>query len=247
MGVNARGRRTVVAVAVFASAATACGDGDAVDEAARSAAIEHLQGRTQVGDRIVWYQSYEEVLPNVSFRVDDEAPQRLSDVVVVGEVVRVEDGRAFDAGVEDGPGGEPAEFDDPRARWRTLHLEVEVDEAMSRAADVGETVTVGLAISGGVDPAVMRRGLEELGTIVLPLTSSSPVFAYGGGDVLSIVEDGAFLGTVAEDETISLPLLDPSEADVLLGSIRTLPDLRAVLAQPDREIPLRLEAGFPVR
>lgn len=212
------------------------------------ATVEHLSGRADMGDRLLPYASFEEILPNVSYRYDDEEPFRFSESLLVGEVVGAAPGRGRKQAADEreSPDGVVTEFRDPAAVSRTLHLEVAVHRVLAGPELPRKVVRVGLAIGANVDPDVVVRGLRALGTIALPLTKSSPVFSYDT-DLYSIVQDGALVVSVGEDGTLDLPFKPGAEGREFLGNLQTLDDLQNSAASPARELRFETVGGAPRR
>lgn len=140
-----RKRLGIVAIATLLAAVTgACGNDDSIDSAAaRRYAIDHLTARAGSTSRITFYESVNELLPSVSFRVDSQPPKPLVAAVVVGKVIAVEPGRGFVVDGVDGIDGRAVDFSDPKALWRTVHLTIAVQERLGQD-ERRETVKVGL-------------------------------------------------------------------------------------------------------
>lgn len=143
--------------------------------------------------------------------------------LVVGRVVDVESL----AGYRQGEGDDEAtthlvDFEDPRAVWRSVVLEVHVDETL--VGDVTGTIEVGFVIDSTLDLATARAALVSYGTVVLPLYSSV-VFDHAPG-VWGIVEDGELLMTMDADRRLAMPFKSPETAKTLLADSSTLDELR---------------------
>lgn len=234
-----------VALAMAALVTPACGRSDPRDLAAtRSYAIEQVAGRAGGQSRIRLYRSVDELLPNVRFGVDDEPAKPITEMVVVGRITRVEPGRGFVVDGADAPGGRVVDFSDPTALWRTLHLTVSVTERLGTEPPP-PTITVGLAVDGGVNVGLMVEGLLTLGRVVMFL-ERSPVLAYDAS-LFAILEDGALLATLDPDGRISLPAAPAEEAAELLGSSTTLAALRQKVAAAPRIVKIALVDGVPTR
>jgi hypothetical protein len=149
----------------------------------------------------------------------------LGDVaLVLGDVTGV-DGLA---GYYSGEGNDEAssymvDFDDPRAMWRAVVLNVEIDETL--VGDLTGTIQVGVVLPVSLGLDIARTAFESYGTVVLPL-SVSPVFDQSPG-VWSIVHDGEMMITVADAGQLALPFMATESADRLLSDTPTLQDLRA--------------------
>jgi hypothetical protein len=207
----------------------------------------HLVDRAGAARRLQLYRTFDEILPQVSYQIDDQAPVRLTDLVVVGSVRSATEGRGWRPAKDEArsPDGEVVGFEDPTAWSRTVHLQVRVDEVLSSTKPAPREVEVGLAIGGSVDPDVVVRGLREMGQIVLPLTKSSPVFAYDP-DLYGIAEDGALLVRVLDSGRLELPFEPDSSAD-LLRTAPTLDGLRAKAREPEHQLRFTTVGAIPTR
>lgn len=198
----------VAAVCLFASA---CGGG--ADESSDGLAFENIRDGQENMSRIRPYESIEEL---VSQTVANRSDQRAVDYVVLGRVVDVERGSSF-RWVMDEEIGEAAReelaFGSPGAQIDTAHLTVEVSEIIAAGAGVPEPaklLTVGVAMDADIPFDSIARDFSSLTRTVLFLRAGTPVFDYED-DLLAIVEDGALLATVDDDEILNFPVLDGAE------------------------------------
>lgn len=149
----------------------------------------------------------------------------VSELVAIGRIVAVDRGRG---GL---PDGTYSDFDHPDAIWRTVHFRLEVNEVIGNSK-LGEphSVDVGLAIDPelGFDTVVV--GLTAMEEVLLFL-ERSPVFAYDS-DRFGIIFDGGLLATVSQTGAISLPLVPPADAELVLSSADTVGELEAEAAEP---------------
>jgi hypothetical protein len=242
----------VAALAVLAGSAAACGGGSdrgaAADSArvsaeeGRSFVISRMQGLAQFGERMApWYKTLDEALPNVTYVSEDGARSTVSDLAVVGTITAVEKGRGFTVAGEDAPSGTPADFDAKGARWWSLHMTVNVERTIGSSKSPKE-VRVYLVSPGPDEFAVMAAGLRSFGRVVLFLREYGPHIQYDTS-MYSIVDDGAFFTTVAEDGTLGLPFMDPARMPAALGK---LSDLELKGSAP-RVIPLLGRSGAAYR
>jgi hypothetical protein len=220
------------------------GDPTPMDEVEMTA---HLVARAEMPTRLVSYTSFEEVLPNVSYLIDDAEPVRLTDLVVIGSVVSAEEGRGWKPSEDEAKevDGVVVGFHDPGAWARMLHLDVEVDEVLGTRDRIPDRIHVGLTIGGDIDPDVVVRGLRALGRVALPLTRSNPVFAYDD-DLYAIAEDGALLVRVLDSGRLKLPFKPEASAE-LLASVPTVDALRAQARAPERELRFTTVDAVPRR
>ena len=216
---------------------------EASDTEARDRLVAMMHGRLGAASRVELYSSLDELLPNVQFRVAGRGVRRAATRVVVGRVLTVEPGMAFAPSNDDGSTSEAMPFDDPRALWRTMHITLEVEEDLGKPGNPDRTVRVGFAIDASQHYPSLLEGLESLGRSVWFLKTDSPVFKYDR-KLLSVVEDGGLIATIAADGTVDLPLLESDRARELLGSIATLDDLKARATGGPREIRVRRKHGL---
>ncbi len=221
------------------------GDGDAAGD--RGYLYDVMHSRL---DSVAWlpapYGSLEDLLGNVRYRTDSSATAPATDLVVVGNVISVEQGRGYRA-VK--PGDDPARvlgdgfevgFDDLAALWRTLHLKIRVTEVLTGdRARTGDIVTVGESINGSASTDADRavRGFEALGRTIWFLESGSPVYAYDRS-IYAVLRSGGLLAPVSEEGTIKLPLAGDVGLEQPLEAVPTLDELRAAAARPSRVVTL---------
>lgn len=174
-----------------------------------------------------FYRDLVEALPNVHYRGNGRPPTPVSDAVVVGAVVDVEEGYSF--GHQGG--GEVDEqarrdFDDDDALWKTVHLVVRVHEMLAaRDVSISDSVRVGYTVYGDESADEIAAGFKALGTIVLFLHRGSAVYRYDQS-LFAVLDDGALIAPVDDSGKLSLPFVDPAEDEVLLASASTLEVLR---------------------
>lgn len=198
-------------------------------------AIEHLKRRTSGAYGRV-FRTLEEALPNVRFRDRAGRLHQPTVLAVMGRISEAEPGVAFR---DEETGSEPLDFGNPSADWRTLHLQIDVEEVLGGAAP-SPPVVVGLAVSGGEDPEALAESLESLGDVFLLLAEAGPVFNYDRS-LYRILGDGALLATVSRDGRLHFPVLDPSDEAALVGELRTIGDVRREAAEPIKERPIPSE------
>ena len=153
---------------------------------------------------------------DLTFEFDDFA-------LIVGRVASVTPLAGYYAGAGEDEGSTyEVGFDDPRAGWRTVVLDVQIDETL--VGDVEGSVRVGFVIPPTVEVDLVRDAFRSYGTVVLPL-STSPVFEDEPG-VWAIVWNGETLMTVDGDRRLALPFKPADAARALLSDASTLDDLR---------------------
>ncbi len=207
---------------------------DAVDTPIE--ARRYLFSRARAGQEgaslAVPYRDLTELLPNTSFVAPGVEPRTYAEAVVVGRITDVEPGFAFYP-TSDQPDGVVTDFSDARAMWKTIHLNVAVEEQLG-GDGVGETVTVRYSIDASDDFDAMKQGLLSLGTVVLPLTHV-PADSYDPS-MYWIGESGALLTRVIDGQ-LRIPALPPDEEKQMLSTADTLSELRTASEAPSRRIP----------
>lgn len=201
------------------------------DAEARARVLDQIAVASAGGARsLPTYRSLADLLPNVVVETPWSDPGPNSDLVVVGRVVDVQPGSGYVVAGDDAPSGTPTAFDDPAARWRTVHLRVQVESSLGGVPSQ-ESVVVGLRYPADPDElGLWEQGLVSLGRTVFFLRESA-VFADEPG-VLGVLEDGALLAPVDETGALSLPMIDASRAAQLLAPTPTLADLVAAGERP---------------
>jgi hypothetical protein len=173
-------------------------------------------------------RSYADVLPNTRFRTAGtrEAALPLTPLVVVGQVVDVRPGTAWDAR------GERVPFDADEAAWRQVRATVTVTEVLGSAGWAATTVTVAFPLGAGEDYDSARSRFLAKGARVLPLYrwEGAETGLWGVGPVHAVL-----VADVAADGTLTLPCVTARRAARLLAEVPTLEALRAAAAGPVRE------------
>jgi len=169
------------------------------------------------------YRSLGDLLPNVTYEHLDGRTEQLTDLVVVGRVRSVEPGPGFTDETDAEPDGAEVDFGDPRAIWRRVWLEVEVEQTLGDV-DAPQWLSVGMPFWD--EPDELDRweaGFVALGRAVFFL-ERDPTHEDMTGVYRPL--EGMFIAPVARDGRLSLPLLgeDPL-SDRLLDAT---PDLDAL-------------------
>jgi hypothetical protein len=115
-------------------------------------------------------------------------------------------------------------FNADQAKASTVHLVVEPSRSIDPSGDVASSdpVIVGVSFDAPVDIAAIRKEFTSTGEIVLLLYDSSEVFNYED-NLWAVLEDGTFIGFVADDETVAFPFVDEvvSSDDIALSGLET--------------------------
>jgi hypothetical protein len=176
------------------------------------------------------YRTLDEVLPNVAYEHDNGRRTSIATHVAVGRILDVRKGKGFRIEGDDAPGGITTDFDDPRARWWTVHVSLGVDRGIG--SRLPPTVDFVLPSGGPDEFPVMSAGVRTLGRVVAFLRSDSPLTAYDSNLYWAIEEEGILLATVGADGRLELPLMPPDRAQELLRATPRLGDLEAAGRAP---------------
>ena len=209
------------------SAAVARGAGDIAD---RGYAVTMLTNRPP-SSRIVTYTTFAEALPNHAYRKGDRAVT-VSDAVVAGRIVAVHKGQGFYVpGEEDAPSGTLIPFDDKRAQWKTIHLEVAVGEQLA-GDPLGPTVMAGMVVADmRTEFEQLADGLLSFDRVVVPLQSQSANFSYDKA-VFAVADGGSLLAAVDAKGQLTLPLARDGSGERLIAPTRTVELVKRELARP---------------
>lgn len=199
-----------------------------VDNVALNYAVNHLGERYMSLDAIWLDDQLREALPNVEFSIDGSAAQPAYGGIVEGQVTAV----AEVASYRDEVGPDTARsvqlpFDSPEATWRMIVLTIDVKNDFDPATEAPEPVRLGVTFDGGADAKSMLSAFE--GQHVLAVLDRTGAFS-ADQTVRTAGRSGALLGFVAEDGTISMPLLGEEERDYLNG----LTTIDAVIAESEK-------------
>lgn len=212
------GRLVVTAVAAGLLLAGCAGRAPAaapVKAADGSYVIDTLRARHEMGLRLRFHRNVAELLDNTQFALADGPAEPLTAAVVVADVVSVQRGVGFHVPGADAPRGTLIDYEDDRASWRTVHVDVAVSRVISGASP--GTVRVGFSFDAS-------SAFDEI---------AAGVFDYDPS-LYALVEDGAYLGYVDADGTITLPALPADTARAMLGQTPTIDRLAAAAAGPLR-------------
>ncbi|MCL1870480.1 MAG: hypothetical protein FWF90_08740 [Promicromonosporaceae bacterium] len=135
-----------------------------------------------------------------------------SDLVVTGRFTGWQPGQATTWSGQTGIHGRHVPWDDPRAETRTITLTLTVDTVVApTTTDPGTHLDVTLTLPGNSSPEAVAGALTAGGEVI--------VFLSRTPDGWTIALDGALLGTVAPDHTITLGVLDQAPPGTLLPAL----------------------------
>jgi hypothetical protein len=160
-----------------------------------------------------------DLLPNQTIRTAQGDTRTIAEGIVVGHVVRVEQGASYRIG-ENGLTEYLRAFGDPTADWRAITFDVAV--RWSIGAMRSDVVTVGLTIGPADDFQVIAEELRSLPEVIIPVVDLG--FYEFAPDARNVHRNGALLG-VLEDGTITFPAFDGS--DEYIDGLDTLSELEA--------------------
>lgn len=217
---------------------------------ARSVTFEAILERWQLPTRLRPYTTVEEAGPNITWTDRDGLPLSYdgpaADVAVVGHASAVTDpvGLSFagtgDAGPEVADGG--------KAQASVVSVQIVVDEVLgtaggpTRAIAPGDSLAVRILVPPGTDGEAMAGELLAFRQLVMVLQAVEAWEADPGTSTWAPLEDGAFVGVVAEDGAVSFPGI----GDWLVPTGLTLDDLREAYATPESRVaPPEVIGAFP--
>lgn len=230
-------RRLCSLVAALAALLPGCAtqDNGANYSASESYVGQLIRQSSESALRVRWYDDVNQLLDNTHYVTADFPTGPVTDAVIVGSVEQVLPGYGFWLPGGDAPRGTQTSFGDPRSMWRTVHVQLSVDELLS--GDVGRRnrVFVGFSFAATADFERIRNDFMSMPALVLFLRLGSPVFDYDD-TLYSVLEGGVFLGAVTESERIEFVGLSLDEAIGLNAEDLTLDDIRRAAEQPRRTI-----------
>ncbi len=167
--------------------------------------FDELAARADMVSRARFYADITELLDNVLFQVGDQDPQTITQAVVLGRITAVTPGKAFSAEDQSADHEVEVPYNDPDASWRSMHVVVAVEEAISGSVGGLTSITVGFAFGARTTVDRALPSFLSMGRVLLFLTAGD-VFSYDP-ELFGVVEDGALLGLVDPSGVISMPVL----------------------------------------
>jgi hypothetical protein len=222
----------VVGLIAIAGAVVLVGGSDSSPEhsrGSRATVISHLHARYDASAGARPFNSLDDLLDNVRFSMPGRQTRPMTDAVVVGKVTEVSKGMGFYVEGNDGATGIETDFDDPRVEWRTVHLTLAVERTLSGSNET--PVTVGFAFGNAIPFDQIRHDFLSYERVLLFLQKGQPVFDYNP-NVYGTIMDGALLGLVGSDGSISLPVLGDGAAELMKNTQSVDALARARQARP---------------
>lgn len=200
-----------------------------------------LASQGGVGDAQFLDCTLSETLPNFTISWDRAPGERIFGATVEGRVHDARPGSSYRdrSGDDDTIEREELAFDDTTANWRTIVLRVEVLNDFDSQTDMPSEIEVVLWLDGGTDPETILNGfqgqhifavLEEPGRL-------EPSTAY------PVARNGALIGVVIDDGSISLPGLDEIE-DAYVDGLTSISAIEAAAEAPATVLPLSTAKGY---
>lgn len=178
----------------------------------------------QVND--VGTDTLEEILPNHRTEMGGHDISS-TDALVVGRVVGAEMGSGYLPPEGESPSGTKVDAERDDAQWRSVHLEVEVDEVLGHsviAIAPGETIRVGLTLGGGpIRSDQVLESLESLGTAVF-FVKQMPFDFDDVDGVLHLSQAGSTTLLVETGGSLSLPLYTDLAEPLVAARVDDVPD-----------------------
>ncbi|GEL95777.1 hypothetical protein [Cellulomonas composti] len=207
------------------------------DGAALAYAIQVLAARWGMVDGVWFDRSLRDALPNVTFSIDGAPARSVLGGVVEGHVTAVEEGSAYrDEETENGSRAVEVDFGSPDASWRTVVLTVAVENDFDPSREAPDVLRLAVTFGAGADTETMLKAFA--GRHVLAVLD--PPNTFTPDPTLRTASRGsALLGLVADDGTISMPVLGEGEAEYL-GDLTTIEAVTRAAQEPAQVIDVTL-------
>lgn len=200
-----------------------------------------LAGQGGAGDAQWIDRTLSETLPNFTISWDGKPGVPVFEASVEGRVLDVRPGASHrdSVGDDDSTKREDLAFEDPGANWRTVILRVEVLNDFDPETEMPSEIEVALWLDGTTDPEVVRKGFQGQRIFAVLETPGrlEPSTSY------PVARNGALIGVVLEDGTVSLPGLGEEEKAYLDG-LTTIAAIQAAAEEPPIVLPLSMEKGY---
>lgn len=202
---------------------------------------EALASQGSVGDAQLLDCRLSETLPNFTVSWDGAPGERIFGATIDGQVLDVRPGSSHRDSVSDDDTllRQDLAFDDKAANWRTVILSVEVLNDFDSQTDLPSEIEIVLWLDGATEPETIIKGfqgqrifavLEEPGRL-------EPSNAY------PIARNGALIGVVSEDGSLSLPGLEVYEVGYMDG-LTTISAIETAAKAPATVLSLSTEKGY---
>lgn len=200
-----------------------------------------LANQGGVGDAQFLDCTLRETLPNFAISWDGAPEERIFGATIDGQVHDVRPGSSHrdSVGNDDTLKREDLAFDDKTANWRTVVLSVEVLNDFDSQTDMPSEIEVVLWLDGATDPEVILRGFQgqRIFAVLEKPGRLEPSTAY------PVARNGALIGVVSDDGSLSLPGLDVYE-DRYMDELTTVSAIETAAKAPVIVLPLSTEKGY---
>ena len=205
------------------------------------ALVAEVAGRTSQFDYLSRSDDLTNLLPNVRYRYPDGTVRPMSDLVVRGQVLRIDPGPGWRnrsekeiAAARGDSDIRQVAFEDPEADFRHAHLVVRVLEEIGASEPPAPAeLRIGVTLHRSPDLAALTRGFQAAESYVFFLHRGSQLYAYDPS-LYAIAYSTQALTEVDENDRLSLPGLEHKEAEGVLRRASTLDELKAAAARPTR-------------
>ena len=221
-------KRMPLMVAMLVSGAVSCG-GSGSDAQQEADALRSL-GEQRAGlETIRVYKSVEEAMPNVDYTLDGQ-PHDESELYVRGAITGIRPGRSFAWPMRGDVEGDVVimDFNAKDAELSEVLIDVAVNDGIAATTKVAvpERLTISMGFQAPADLDSIGHDLRTGAEIVALLNRWDTVT----GSVTSTyepLEQGLFIGRVADDGRVTFPAIDGAGEGGLVPSALTVDDLES--------------------
>lgn len=192
------------------------------------------------GDLAYWPdKTLSEVLPNQFFSYRDGEPRSVVDGVVVGRVVEVSAGRAYEWNDDESEVLVLDDFDSKTADWKIVKARVEIERGLGEFDGI-KTVEVGVTLYRGQSLAEATKDLLAIPEVLIPL---SDIAFYDFDPALLLIHRSGEAFGVIRDGNVTFPAMEEGAAKDYVGDLDTLDEVYAAAEIEKSDV---LEAELPV-
>jgi len=184
-----------------------------------------------------WPADLSEAMPNHIITLGDTGRQATySDALVVGRVSSVTKGEGVIWGEDEGD-YKVVSYDDPQAVTRTANVSMSVEDATGSVDTKTPSISLRVVAPIDADPEKFIEGLAGLDHIVVLLVNDpSAVHKVSMRPIM----DGASIGTVSDDGTVSWPGL-AEDSKQFAGDLTSIDALLKAARAPDTTTVIKVE------
>lgn len=230
------GTRTAVAVALvlLPFGVSGCGSGTTGESGDSALVFRAIAERAGGADSVNWATKLSDFLPAQQYVIDDSAPRSLGAGVVSGTVTGVSGAGAWETLGDDGDSAKQVSFDAPDADWRTILVQIKVDDANSYG-NFPDVLTAEFSLSGDQDYSGVMEGLRSMSTVIAAVDEKGSYELTP--DAYPIELEGQALGQI-QDGDISFPALGAADT-AFVANTKTLRALRREAANDHKPIVIK--------